>query len=89
MTSVLFNISVTNDDIYEGNETFNLVVNVSSLSANVTVGDVSQAMVTIMNDDGKQCKTVTILIPVSINHICKYCNVHKYVCTYISMYIRR
>ena len=54
MTSVLFNITITNDDIYEGNETFNLVVNVSSLSSNFTVGEISQATITIINDDGKQ-----------------------------------
>ena len=52
MASVLFNISITNDDIYEGNETFNLVVNVTSLPLNVTVGDPNQATITIFNDDG-------------------------------------
>ena len=56
MTSVLFNITIINDDVYEGNETFNLVVNVSSLSSNFTVGEISQATVTIMNDDGKHYK---------------------------------
>ena len=54
MASVLFNISIINDDIYEGNETFNLVVNVTSLPLNVTVGDPNQATITIFNDDGKQ-----------------------------------
>ena len=76
MTTVLFNITITNDDVYEGNETFNLVVNVSSLSSNVTVGDISQATITIMNDDGKQCKTKSL-----INLLCMY--VHTYVHTYI------
>ena len=61
MTSVLFNITITNDDVYEGNETFNLIVNVSSLSSNVTVGDISQATITIMNDDGKQYKTKSLI----------------------------
>ena len=72
MTSVLFNITISNDDIYEGNETFNLVVNVSSLSSNVTVGEISQATVTIMNDDGKQCKTKSLIM---------------YVCTYVHTYM--
>ena len=62
MTSALFNITITNDDINEGNETFNLVVNVSSLSSNVTVGETSQTTITIMNDDGKQCKTTIPLL---------------------------
>ena len=55
MTSVFFNISITNDEIFEANETFDLVVNVSSLPLNVTIGDIGQATVIILNDDGKQC----------------------------------
>ena len=53
MASVFFNISIINDEIYEGNETFNLVVNVTSLPLNVTIGDPNQATITIFNDDGK------------------------------------
>ena len=60
MTSALFNITITNDDIYEGNETFNLVVNVFSLSSNFTVGEISQTMIIIMNDDGKHYKTTVL-----------------------------
>ena len=52
MANVLFNISITNDDIYEGNETFNLIVNVTSLPLNVTIGDPNQATIIIFNDDG-------------------------------------
>ena len=53
MASVFFNVSIINDEIYEGNETFSLVVNVTSLPLNVTVGDPNQATVTVFNDDGK------------------------------------
>ena len=53
MDSVFFNVSIINDEIYEGNETFNLIVNVTSLPLNVTVGDPNQATITVFNDDGK------------------------------------
>ena len=53
MTSVVINIYITNDEIFEGNETFDLVLNISSLPPNVTVGDIGQATVIILDDDGK------------------------------------
>ena len=49
----LFNVSIINDDIYEINETFDLVVNISSLPPSVTVGDINQARIIIIDDDGK------------------------------------
>ena len=54
MTSVSFNISITNDEIFEGNETFDLILNISSQLLNVTVGDIGQATVIILNVDGEQ-----------------------------------
>lgn len=53
MTNVSFNISIANDEVYEGNETIDLVINVTSLPLNVTVGENNQATVIILNDDGK------------------------------------
>ena len=53
MTSAVFNVSIYNDDNYENNETFDVLINIFSLPSNVTVGDTNRATVTIMNDDGK------------------------------------
>ena len=53
ITSAFLNISITNDEIFEANETFDLVLNSSSLPPNVTAGDIGQATVIILNDDGK------------------------------------
>ena len=53
ITSAFLNISITNDEIFEGNETFDLVLNSSSLPPNVTAGNIGQATVIILNDDGK------------------------------------
>ena len=55
MTSVPFDIPIINDTIFEGNETFMLTIEPSSLPANVdvTVGSPDQATVTIVDDDGK------------------------------------
>ena len=53
ITSAFLDISITNDEIFEGNETFDLALNLSSLPPNVTVGDIGRATVLILNDDGK------------------------------------
>lgn len=52
VTHVPFNVSINNDNILEGNETFNLTVNSSSLPSEVTVTNRSQVIVTIVDDDG-------------------------------------
>ena len=52
LTTALFNVSITNDDIFESNETFDLSINIFSLPSNAAVGDPSQATVIILNDDG-------------------------------------
>ena len=49
---VPFNVSIINDNILEDNETFNLIINPSSLPSEVIVTDRSQAIVTIVDDDG-------------------------------------
>ncbi len=53
MTSVPFDIPITNDSIFEGNENFILTINPSSLSTGVTVGDPGQSIITIVDNDGK------------------------------------
>ena len=54
MTSVPFNVSISNDSIYEGNEDFMLTIDPSSLPpTGVTVGNPGQATVTIVDDDRK------------------------------------
>ena len=53
ITEVTLNVSIIDDDILEGNEKFNLTVNVSSLPNKVIVSDPGQATVTIVDNDGK------------------------------------
>ena len=49
----LFDVSVNNDNISEGDETFNLKINAQSLPDSVTIGDPGQTTVTILTNDGK------------------------------------
>ena len=52
MTSVPFDIPISNDTLYEGNENFVLTIDSSSLPpTGVSVGTPSQATVTIVDDD--------------------------------------
>ena len=44
-------IVLVNDDIYENDEMFNLMIDPSSLPSNVTVYNFDQVTVTILNDD--------------------------------------
>ena len=53
VTSVPFNVSITDDIIYEGNEDFILTIDPSSLPTDVSVGSPGQATVTIVDDDRK------------------------------------
>ena len=53
MTHVLFNVSVTDDNILEKNENFRLAIDPSSLPANVTVSVPNRGKVKIVDDDGK------------------------------------
>ena len=54
-TAVSFSISITDDDILEGNETFYLTIDPSSLrdDTNVDVGNIFQVTVIIVEDDCK------------------------------------
>ena len=52
-TNAAINIMINDDNIFENNENFTLTINSSSLPSNVNVGDVSEAAVTIIDDDRK------------------------------------
>ena len=54
MTNTSYNISITNDNLLEESETFYIFLNPTFLPSGVVVGDINQAAVTIINDDGKQ-----------------------------------
>ena len=51
VTRVPFNVSITEDNILEGNETFNLIIDSSSLPSKVIIAN-GQATVTIVDNDG-------------------------------------
>ena len=52
-TSVSYNISLVNDDIFEANETFFLRIDPSSLPSRVLVQPDCATVVTIVDDDGE------------------------------------
>ena len=52
-TRVSFNISINNDNIMEGNESFTLDIVTRSLPSSVTIGDHGQTTVTILANDRK------------------------------------
>ena len=62
MTRVLFNISVTDDNILEKNENFRLDIDPSSLPNNVTISVPNRAKVKIVDDDGKYRDKINIHI---------------------------
>ena len=53
VNSSQLNILITDDNILEDDETFNLAINQSSLPDRIVVVDPSQVTVTIMDDDGE------------------------------------
>ena len=57
----MFDISITNDNTFEGNENFILIINSSSLPSNITHGDPGQATVTIVDDDGEQLIVINLI----------------------------
>ena len=52
-TLAVFNVSINDDNIVEGNENFTLSINTSSLPNEVTIGNPVHTVVTIMDDDSK------------------------------------
>ena len=57
MTEAVFNISVNDNNILEETETFNIVINPSSLPNNVTIGELDEAVITILDNDGEFYQT--------------------------------
>lgn len=52
-TNTSFNVTISNDSIYGEDVYFNLTINQLSTPYNVTVGDIGQARVIIVDDDCK------------------------------------
>jgi len=52
-TEFIFNIVLNNDNILEETETFNVIINSSSLPSNVTIGELGDAAVSIWDNDGE------------------------------------
>ena len=50
---VTFSVAISDDIIHEQSETFNLIINESSLPSGVTSSDPNRVSVTIMDDDSK------------------------------------
>ena len=48
----MFNVSINDDDMFEGNENFTLAIDVS-LPTGIMVGDPRQATVIIVDDDSE------------------------------------
>ena len=59
---VLVNISVINDNIFEGNETFILIISHDSLSnnegINVAIGNITEATVTIVDTTSERLVSI-------------------------------
>ena len=58
MTEVSFNVTITDDNMLESNESFQLSINYSSLPNRVTVDNPSVVTVTIVDNDRKFIKSV-------------------------------
>ena len=54
VTRVSFNINITDDDLFEGPEAFNLAFVSSSLPSNVLLGYPTRATVTIVDDEERK-----------------------------------
>ena len=52
-TNATFDVSLMDDTISEGNENFNLTIDPSSLPNRVNINDLSQVIVTIVDNEGK------------------------------------
>ena len=73
MTSASFNISIRNDNLLELDETFELVINTSSLPIDVTVGMPTRATITIVDDDSKYIMHIRMYIKYVFNNQLRYC----------------
>ena len=61
MTEVSFNVRIIGDEILEGDEIFQLRINSNSLPNDVTVNGPSVVNVTIVDNDGKFCKSLLFI----------------------------
>ena len=52
-TNTLFDVTISDNNVYRGNVYFNITINPSSLPNNVIVGDTGQVRVIIVDDDSK------------------------------------
>ena len=52
-TNATFSVSVMDDEVSEGNEYFNLAIDVSSLPIEVNASNPADVLVTIVDDEGK------------------------------------
>ena len=69
ITSSFLYISITDDNILEGNEYFNILIDLSSLITGITVGNVDRATVTISDADSKQYMYLVMLKKHLYNYI--------------------
>ena len=60
MTNASFDVAIANDSILEVDENFELIINMSSLPNDVTIGVPGRATVTIVDDDGKYPKVIVL-----------------------------
>ena len=58
-----FEIKINNDDILEGNETFALAINISSLPNCITLANPNETTVIILEDDGNVATCHMYLCP--------------------------
>ena len=61
-TSLAFNISIIDDNIFEQNEFFTLTIDSSSLPTRVSMQRNCLLVVTIVDDDGKLCAKLNSLL---------------------------
>ena len=60
MINASFDVAIANDSILEVDENFELIINMSSLPNDVTIGVPGRATVTIVDDDGKYPKVIVL-----------------------------
>ena len=59
VTHATINIPVVDDNIFEGNENFTVLIDLLSLPSYITILNPSEAVVTILDNDGKLAPLLT------------------------------
>ena len=67
-TIVPFDVSITDDNICEGDEIFTLTINSTALPSNVGVGNPGASTVTIVDDEGKYMLVQTVIVSINVFH---------------------